>query len=80
MSDVHPNAGQEAEARIRLLVVSGSVIAVAMLVGGLALLFGGNVLLGAVLALTGTVDLIALPFISGALRRRAIAAETRDQR
>lgn len=76
MSDLPQMASDEAERKIRIVVLGVTFTAIAMLLGGMVLLFGGDALLGGVLTAVGTIDLLALPFLSGALRRRAIASES----
>lgn len=73
----HPFASEQAENRIRLVAVTITVLAVGLLVAGIVLLFVGSLVLGGVLVLVGITDLIMLPFISNAMRRRAIEPDDR---
>ena len=78
--DTTPFASEAAERRIRMVTMLITVGAVAMLLVGLFLLFGGNTVIGGVLALVGVLDLAIAPYMAKALRRQALTREQDDTR
>lgn len=72
----YPFASVESEKRIKLITSSMSLIALAILVGGLYLaLFTPQVGTGGILSTVGFFALMFVPFVAKRLRRAALARE-----